>query len=310
MKAAQISAYGSSDVLQIADAPEPAIQPDQVLVKVAAAGINPFDISVREGHVKHMAELNFPTTLGGDFAGTISEVGTDVKGFKVGQEVYGQAKALSGHGSFAEYAPVPASQLALKPKSLDFISAGAVPLVAASAYQALVDHINLQSGQKILIHGGAGGIGSMAVQLAKHLGAHVSATSSGRDAEYVKELGADEVIDYEKQDFTTLIKDYYAVFDTVGGETTAKSYTVLKSGGALVSMAAKPDEALVAKYKINFTSQFTQTTTERLAKLATLFDNGDLKPQVDKVFPLDQVAQAMDYLKNDHPRGKVVLQIQ
>jgi alcohol dehydrogenase len=310
MKAAQISGYGGKEVVQVTDsAPKPSIEPGQVLVEVAAAGVNPFDLTVRQGHARQMVELDFPATLGGDVSGTVSEIGSDVSGFQVGQAVYGQAKALSGHGSFAEYAPVPAAQLAAKPDSLDFTASAAVPLVASSAYQALVDHIDLQVGQKILIHGGAGGIGSLAIQLAKYLGAYVATTAAKDDTEFVKSLGADEVIDYKQQDFSRTLKDYDAVFDTVGGETNSKSYRILKPGGSLVSMVAKPDEDLVKKHSIKYTAQFSQVTTERLTKLAGLFDNATLKPEIDKVFPLDQAAEALEYLKTGHPRGKVVIKI-
>lgn len=282
------------------DAPKPAPGPDQVLVEVHAAGVNPFDITVREGRARQMAELDFPATLGGDFAGTV--VGT-------GEAVYGQAGALSGNGSFAEYVPVNTSQLAAKPEKLDFVQAASLPLAAVSAYQALVDHIGLKADQKILIHGGAGGIGSLAVQLAKHLGAYVAATASARDMDFVKDLGADEVIDYGSQDFTGLIKDYDAVFDTVGGETNRKSYGVLRPGGALVSMAAQPDEEAVSRHGIKYTAQFTRATTERLKAVAGLADKGILKPQIDKVFPLDQAPEALEYLKTGKPAGKVVISI-
>jgi len=310
MRAAQISDYGGKDVVQITDsAPKPTIGSDQVLVEVAAAGVNPFDLTVREGRARQMAEPDLPATLGGDFAGTVAEIGAEVKDFQAGQEVYGQAKALSGHGSFAEFTPVPATQLAAKPSSLDFVAAAAVPLVSSSAYQALMDHMNLQAGQKILIHGGAGGIGSMAIQLGKHLGAYVATTATANDTDFVKSLGADEVIDYKQQDFSQILKDYDAVLDTVGGETNTKSYQVLKPGGSLVSMVAKPDEELVKQYDIKFTAQFSQVTTERLTKVAKLFDSGALKSQVDKVFSLDLAAEALDYLQTNHPRGKVVIQV-
>lgn len=310
MKAAQIKAYGGKEVMQVTDdAPKPALEDEQVLVEVAAAGVNPFDITVREGHARQMAELDFPATLGGDVAGTVAEIGGKVQVFQVGHAVYGQAKALSGHGSFAEFTPVPITQLAAKPAKLDFTQAAAVPLVAASAYQALVDHMNLQKGQRILIHGAAGGIGSLAVQLAKHLGAYVAATASAEEVDFVKSLGADEVIDYKNQDFSQLIKDYDAVFDTVGGDTNTRSYTVLKSGGTLVSMLAQPDDELVKKYRINYVAQSSRVTIERLTKVAELFDAGVLKPKVDKVFPLDQAAEALEYLKTGHPHGKVVIQV-
>jgi len=307
MKAAQINDYGGQDAVHINEVPKPSIEPDQVLVEVHAASVNPFDVKVRDGLVQ--SDLKLPATLGGDVAGTVSEVGSEVKDFKTGQAVYGQANALGGQGSFAEFTPVKAIQLAAKPNKLDFTAAGAVPLVATSAYQALVDHMALQAGQKLLIHGGAGGIGSMAIQLAKHLGAYVATTAGADDADFVKQLGADEAIDYQSQDFSQIIKDYDAVFDTVGGPTNLKSYTVLKPGGSLVSMVAQPNEALVKNHGLKYTAQFTRTTTERLTKLAELFNSGALKPQIDKTFPLDQAAEAIEYVKANHPRGKVVLQI-
>lgn len=300
MKAAQINGYGDKDVLGIKDAPKPKAGKGQVLVEVRAAGVNPFDVKVREGAVRQMAELDFPATLGGDFAGVV--VGT-------GEAVYGQAGALSGQGSFAEYVPVKTSQLALKPASLDFVAAAGLPLAGVSAYQALVDHMDVQKGQKILIHGGAGGIGSIAIQLAKHLGAYVAATASAKDADFVKDLGADEVIDYQTQDFAELVKDYDGAFDTVGGATNAKSYKVLKPGGSLVSMSAQPDDKLVDRYSVQYTAQFTRVTTERLEALAKLVDEGSIKPHVDKVFPLDQAPEALEYQRTGKPRGKVIIEI-
>ncbi len=310
MKAAQLNSYDGPDAITINnDAPKPEAAEGEVLVEAHAAAINPFDIKVSQGAVRQMGELEFPAILGGDVAGTVVSVGTGVTGFEPGQAVYGQAGALSGHGSFAEFTPVHADRLAAKPASLDFESAAALPLVSASAYQALVDHIALQAGQKILIHGAAGGIGSVAVQLAKQLGAYVAATASAAEAGFVKSLGADEVIDYQNQDFSQLLKDYDAVFDTVGGETNRKSYAILKPGGALVSMVAQPDEELVKQYDIRYTAQFSHVTAERLAKIAELVDSGKLKINVDKVFPLDQTAAAMQYQISAHPRGKVVIKI-
>lgn len=310
MKAVQITGYGGKDTVRVAtDVEKPSLSKGQVLVEVQAAGVNPFDLTVREGRARQMVELNFPATLGGDVCGVVVEVGEGVTELSAGQAVYGQAGALSGHGSFAEYTPVKAGQLAAKPTTVDFITAAALPLVSVSAYQALVDHMNLQAGQKILIHGGAGGIGSLAIQLAKHLGAYVATTASSHDTDFVKNLGADEVIDFAAQDFAEILKDYDAVFDTVGGETNTKSYTVLKPGGTLVSMLVQPDEALVEQYKVRYTAQFTQVTTERLNKITELVDGSTLKVNVDKVFPLDQAAEALEYLQTGHPRGKVVIQI-
>lgn len=310
MKAAQIQSYGGKEVLKVNDdAPRPSADEGQVLVDVSAAGVNPFDVKVRDGMYPLPDTVKLPGTLGGDVAGVIVELGEGVTEFEIGQEVYGQAGAMSGQGSFAEFTPVKASQLAFKPNKADFLTAAALPLVATSAYQALVDHMNLQAGQKFLIHGGAGGIGSIAIQLAKHLGAYVATTVQSDDIEFVQDLGADEVIDYEAQDFTEIIKDYDAVFDTVGGETNEKSYDVLKPRGILVSMVAPPNDELVTSHGISYVSQFTQATTERLSKITELVDQSILKINVDKVFPLDEAAEALEYLKTGHPRGKVVIQV-
>jgi NADPH:quinone reductase-like Zn-dependent oxidoreductase len=307
MKAAQLNEYGGKDALEVTTkAPKPKVASGEVLVEVYAASVNPFDWKVREGLVQQMAALDFPATLGGDVAGIVAETG---EGFMQGQAVYGQANALGGQGSYAEYTPVKATQLAAKPESIDFLTAAALPLVSVSAYQALVDHMNLQKGQKILVHGGAGGIGSMAIQLAKHLGAYVATTAAANDAEFVKSLGADEIIDYKTQDFTELIKDYDAVYDTIGGETNTKSYTVLKPGGALVSMVDQPNDELVQKYQITYVAQFTQVTPKRLNAITKLVDNGILKPIVDKIFSLNQAAEALEYQKTGLPKGKVVIQI-
>lgn len=310
MKAAQLNGYGGKEVLQVVDdAAKPVAADGQVLVEVRAAAANPFDVKVREGLTQQMKQLAFPATLGGDVAGVVAELGEGVSGFTVGQAVYGQANALSGQGSFAEFTPVKAEQLGSKPTSIDFTTAAALPLTGVSAYQALVDHIDLQAGQKILIHGGAGGIGTLAIQLAKYLGASVATTASADEAGFVKSLGADTVIDYHSQDFSTLLKDYDAVYDTVGGETNKKSYQILKRGGALVSMVEQPDAVLVKQHDIHYTAQFTRVTTERLAKVAKLVDSGTLKAHVDKVFPLAEAAEALEYLKTGHPRGKVVIQV-
>ncbi|MGC1176568.1 MAG: NADP-dependent oxidoreductase [Candidatus Saccharimonadales bacterium] len=310
MKAAQIKSYGGKEVVEtVVDIAQPVAAEGQVVVEVHAAGVNPFDWKVRDGQVRQMVELTFPATLGGDVAGLVAEIGSGVSGFEVGQAVYGQANALSGQGSFAEFTPVKAVSLAAKPASLDFTEAATLPLVAVSAYQALVDHMNLQAGQKILIHGAAGGIGSMAIQLAKHLGAYVATTAAASETDFVKSLGADEVIDYQTQDFANILKDYDAVYDTVGGETNTKSYAVLKPGGTLVSMVAPPDETLVKQHDARYTHQSTKVTTERLTKIAELIDAGTLKGTIDKVFPLDEAAEALEYLKTAHPRGKVVIQV-
>jgi len=310
MKAAQINGYGGQEVLKtVPNAPKPLAAAGQVLVKVHAAAANPFDWKLREGYMKEFIPLKMPAILGGDMAGTVAEIGEGVTGFKTGQAVYGMANAAGGQGSFAEFTPVKATQLAAKPDSLDFTAAAALPLAAVSAYQALVDHMDLQAGQKILIHGGAGGIGSLAIQIAKNLGAYVATTASATEIDFVKGLGADEAIDYHVQDFSTVLKDYDAVFDTVGGETNTKSYTVLKPGGTLVSMIQPVDEALAKQDSVIYVQQSSKATPERLAKITELVDSGKLKVHIDKLFPLDRAAKALEYLKTAHPRGKVVIQV-
>lgn len=310
MKAAQITDYGGPDVMKtVTDAPKPVPKEGEVLVEVYAAGLNPFDWKVREGYLKESLPLKMPAILGGDLAGLVVELGPGVSGFLVGQEVYGMANAAGGHGSYAEFAPVKATQLAGKPLSINFAAAAALPLAGVSAYQALVGHMDLQVDQKILIHGGAGGIGSLAVQIAKSIGAYVAATAAGAEADFVKSLGADEVIDYQTQDFSKLLAGYDAVFDTIGGETNVKSYGVLKPGGSLVSMVQPPDEQLVVHSGVKYTLQSSRATQERLQKLTALVDGGKLRVQVDKIFPLTQAAEALEYLKSGHPRGKVVIKI-
>lgn len=310
MKAAQINEYGDKDVLKITyDAPKPRPTAKQVLVEVHAAAVNPFDCKVRAGLMKEMVELKFPATLGGDVAGVVSEVGDEVSDFKEGDEVYGQASSVGGEGSFAEFTAVRSASLALKPEGIDFTTAAAVPLAGASAYQALIDHAGMQKYQKVLIHGGAGGIGSFAIQIAKSLGAYVAATAATEDLDYAKELGADEVIDYKTQDFTDVVKDYDVVFDTVGGETFTKSHHVLRPQGVLVTMVGEQNDELAKEFNVQVFHQFSKVTTERLTKLAELIENGVLKINVDKTFPLDEAADALDYLQQGQHRGKVVLKV-
>src|SRR3990172_2727512 len=311
MKAAQINRYGGSEAVEInKNAASPVASPGKLIVEVYAAGVNPIDWKIREGYMQQMRSLSFPITLGSDFSGLVMEAGEGVSGFKKGDEVYGQAIVLGGgSGSFAEFALVNAKAIAYKPKSVSHIEAAALPLAGVSAYQALVDHIGLSVGKKILIHGGAGGIGTFAIQLARHEGAYVAATAGTGSIKYGKDLGADEVIDYRKQSFEDLLSDYDAVFDTVGGDTYARSFKVLKKGGIIVSMLEQPREELTEKYGVNAISQFTQVTSGRLSKLAELVDRGAVKVYVDRIFPLERVGEALSYLQKGHPRGKVVLEI-
>lgn len=301
MKAARLLKFGEVVIDEVG---KPEIAEDKVLVEVHAAGVNPFDVKVRAGNI----DVPLPITLGGDFSGIVVEIGANVSNFKIGDEVYGQASIFNkGSGSFAQYDLVNPSAMALKPKSISFIEAGAISLTGVSALQALTEHINLAKDQKILIHGGAGGIGTVAVQIAKHIGAYIATTVSPDDFEYVKNLGADEVIDYKNERFEEKISGFDAVFDTVGGDTYRRSFKVLRSGGTIVSMLEKPEESLMKEYNTTAIGQFTKVTTQRLEKLAGFIDQGIIKIHIDKTFPLDKSNEALTYLEKGHPKGKLVL---
>src|SRR3989344_1172365 len=320
MKAVQINKYGGVEILEVnQNVPKPICGKGQVLVEVAAASINPIDWKVRAGYLKDFVPLTFPSILGGDFAGVIVET-NDVTDFKVGDQVFGQAGLLNGgSGSFAQFAAANPSKIAIKPKSLDYLQSAAMPLAGVSALQAVEDHIHLNKHlasakasagrQKILIHGGAGGIGHFAIQIAKAHGAYVATTVSARDMQFVKELGADQVIDYKVEAFDDKIDDFDAVFDTVGGETTNKSLKVLKAGGIIVPMAGESDGKLAKKFKVSAIGQQTDGNPKRLRRLALLVDEGKIRVYIDRVFTLDQAKEAFEHLEFGHPRGKVVLKI-
>ena len=304
MKAAQINAYGGGEVVEINEVTQE-LTPSagKVLVQVYAAGVNPVDWKIREGYLKERVSLQFPATLGGDFAGVVKETG---------EEVFGQAGLVNnGSGSFAELAVADINKIAPRPKMLNYVETASLPLAGVSAWQGLAEHIKAASGQKVLIHGGAGGIGAFSIQIAKHLGAYVATTVSTADMQYAKELGADEVINYESQHFWELLQDYDAVFDASGSgsETYEKSFEVVKKGGIVVSMTEQPNNELAQHYGITTMRQSTDVTRERLEKVAEVVDQGVLKIEVDKVFPLEQAAQALTYLQNQHSKGKVVIKI-
>lgn len=316
MKSAQINRYGSSDVIEINQNTSASLPTSsgKILVDVKASGVNPVDWKIREGYMQQMTPLQFPATLGMDLSGIIKDVGSgqdiSTSDLKQGDEVYGQASVTKGgSGAFAEVAVTNADNIALKPKNLSFEEAAALPLVGVSAWQALVENMNLSQGQKILIHGGAGGIGSVAIQFAKNLGAFVATTVNSDDADYVQSLGADETIDYKKQDFEKMVNDYDAVYDTVGGQTYTKSFNVLKKGGIIVSMLEQPNTDLMQRFGVKAIFLLTQVNRERLTQLAKWVDQNNIKINIDKTFSLDETAEALDYVKDVHPRGKVVLEI-
>jgi alcohol dehydrogenase len=301
MLAAQLIKIGAPDAVQVNQIDIPVVGENEVLIDVYAASVNPYNLKQREGKVP---TPKIPITLGSDFSGVISSVGEGITEWQAGDEVYGQAR-----GSWAEFAVATTSAFAKKPESLNFEMAAAVPLVATSAYEALVEAMQLKKGQKILIHGGAGGIGSMAIQLAKYLGAEVATTVSPDNAEFVRELGADHIIDYRSQDFSELLHNYDAVYDTVGGDTHERSYRVLRQGGRLVSMEQQPNAELDEKYKVEASLQGSRSTPERLNAVCELFDKGAIKVKIDREYPLAQAAEALEQLKTGSHRGKIILKI-
>ena len=313
MKSTQIKRYGGSKAVEINQSTPAPNDPSagKVLVTVKAAGVNPADWKVREGYFQQMTPLQFPSTLGMDFSGVIEKVGEGVNGFNQDDGVYGDAAAIrGGSGAFAEMALANEDSIAHKPKTLSHEEAAGLPLVGVSAWQALVETIGLSGGQKILIHGGAGGIGSIAIQLAKHNGAYVATTVSTNDKEFVQQLGANEAIDYKTQTFEDLLPhDYDAVFDTVGGETYTRSFNVLKKGGIIVSMLEQPNQELMHRFGVRAKHQFTKVNRKRLTRLAQWVDQNNIHVNIDRTFPLDEAGKALDYQRDVHPRGKVVLQV-
>jgi len=310
MKAAQINNYGHADAVKVQEVAKPVPGNGQVLIEVHASSINPFDSMVREGFLKDTIPLNFPVTLGGDISGIITEIGEGVSDFKIGDKVYGQANVVGGaSGAFAEFASTKSSQIGKMPANLSYTDSAAIVMTGLSAYQVIYEHMKLQAGQTILIHGGAGGIGSVAIQMAKHLGARVIATASGEGIAFAKDLGADEVIDYKLQKFEDLVTGVDAVFDTVGGETYDKSFVVVKMGGVIVSMTAQPNKELSEKFGVSAIYQSTHTSTEMLGELAKLVNEGVVNVRVDKVFTLDQIKQAFEARESGSVKGKLAIMI-
>jgi NADPH:quinone reductase-like Zn-dependent oxidoreductase len=308
MKAVLIYKYGGPEVLKYEEnVPEPIINPDDVLVKVFATSVNPVDWKVREGH-RSGSGREFPIILGWDVSGVIEKIGAEVKDYKVGDEVFARPD-VSRNGTYAEYVAVRAKEIYFKPKTIDHLKSAAIPLAGLTAWQGLFDHGKLQAGQKILIHGAAGGVGTLAVQLAKWKGAYVIGTASEKNIQFLKELGADEVIDYQKENFEEKLKDIDVVFDTIGGDTQIKSLQVLKPGGILVSTVGINDEAALKAKGIQGVRYGAQSVPENLKQLAELVDAGKLKPVIAEVLPLKEIVKAHQLSQAGHTRGKIVLQV-
>ena len=303
MKVVIINEYGSNDVIQYVDAKCPEPQAGEVLVKIHAAGVNPVDWKIRDGAGQRMG-MTLPIVLGSEIAGTVEQVGEGVYNLRVGDAVFGIIKS----GGFAEYALANAGDLALKPTSLDFVHAAAVPLGALTAWQAMFDAAGLTQGQRILITSTSGGVGSLAVQLAKDKGAHVTGLASERNEAFVRGLGVDEFVDYKTRAFEEVIKDMDVVFDTVGGDTFQKAFHTLKKGGFLVTSVAFPqDEG--QRYGVRVARVQCKPDAAQLDSIRERVDAGKLKAHVATVLPLEEVKQALELSAGGRTRGKIVLAI-
>src|SRR5213079_3064275 len=308
MKAVVIHQYGGPEVLKYEDIPRPEPKDDELLIRVIAAGVNPVDGMIRSGMFAKEGNRAFPIILGGDVAGVVENVGSKITKFKAGDPVFAYV-SLDNSGGYAQYALVKEGEAAPKPKSLTYVEAAAVPIVALTAWQALIDIAKLSAGQTALIHGGSGGVGSFAVQIAKSHGARVIATASTANQDLLKQLGADLAIDYTKTRFEDVARDVDAVLDPVGKETLARSYGVVKKGGIVMSLVALPDRAELKKHGIRGAAISVHPDATDLTEIAHLIDAGKMKPIVTQVLPLSEAIAAQQQAATHHTRGKVVLRI-
>ena len=312
--------------------PTPELRDDEVLVQVHAAGVNQLDSKIRDGEFKLILPYRLPLILGHDVAGVVVQVGPRVQQFKLGDEVYARTDDFR-IGTFAEFVPVKEASLALKPKGLTMEEAASIPLVALTAWQALVEKARLKKGQKVFIQAGSGGVGTFAIQLARHLGATVATTTSTGNVALVKSLGADVVIDYKTQDFEDVLRDYDVVLNSQDGKTLAKSLRVLKRGGKLISISGPPDPEFGKEIKapgfvrlvlrllssgvrrkakrlgVDYAFLFMRANGSQLREITRLFDAGVIRPVVDRVFPFEQTNEAMAYVEAGRAKGKVVVRI-
>jgi NADPH:quinone reductase-like Zn-dependent oxidoreductase len=333
MKAFVVERYGDADTVRASDVPVPEVGPHDILVRIHAASVNPVDLKIRNGDLKAILPFRPPFVLGNDLAGMVVAVGARVTRFAVGDDVYAHPRQ-SRMGTFAEFIAIHQDDAAPKPATLTMTEAASIPLVGLTAWQALVERANLRPGQKVLIHAGAGGVGTIAIQLAKHLGARVATTASATKTDLVKNLGADVVIDYQKQAFETILHDYDVVLDTVGGETLDKSLLVLKPGGTVVSITGPPDPAFAKKIganpvirlaiaalsfrirrharrrQVTYSYLFLKASGDQLRELTTLIDAGIIRPVVDSVLDFERTREALAHLEQGRTKaGKVVVRM-
>lgn len=305
MKAIQYTAFGHSDVLQFTEIAKPTFKENEVLVKISAATVNPIDMKIREGYLQKVMPVVFPFTPGSDVAGIVESIGSKVTRIKIGDEVY----ATTFGGTYAGYITLKEDQVALKPHNITFIEAAALAVPLTTSYTLLIDAAQLKTGQKILIQGAAGGVGSIMVQIAKNIGAYVIATASGAGIERLKSFGADEIIDYKTQDFTQSVKSVDVVADLVGGGTQIKSFEVLKTGGKLLSIVIPPSPELAAKHKVTVQFIMSGPSYKKLAYFEQWILAGKIKAQITKTMKLEQAAAAQNLVSKGGVNGKVVLEI-
>lgn len=333
MKALTFKRYGKTPEIGITEVPRPTLRPDEMLVEVHAAGLNPIDNMITTGMFKPVLKFQLPAVMGSDLAGVIVEVGGSVTRFKPGDEIFASIFD-QGTGSLAEFAVVPQDLAARKPANLDFVQAASVPMVGLTSWQALKERADVQTGQRVFIPAGSGGIGTFAIQLAKHLGAYVGTTTSTANVALVKSLGADDVIDYKKQEFEQVLQRYNVVLGTIRGNALEKSIGILKPGGKIISLIGPLDAAfaqarklsfvlelifglmsrkiirMAAKKDVDYSFLFVRPDGEQLNEIGALLDAGHIHPVVDKVFPFDQAKQALEYLSQGRSKGKVVVRVQ
>ncbi|MNZ46269.1 Zinc-type alcohol dehydrogenase-like protein [compost metagenome] len=332
MKAFFIDRYGSKSSGRIGQLPEPEVRDNDVLIQIHAASVNLLDSKIRKGEFKLILPYRLPLILGNDLAGVVVHVGRNVRQFKPGDEVYARPDQ-DRIGTFAEFIAVNEDSLALKPRNLSMEEAASIPLVSLTAWQVLVEAAKLKKGQKVLIHAGSGGVGTIAIQLAKHLGAFVATTTSTSNIDWVKALGADVVIDYKKQDFETVLQDYDVVLNSLDGDVLEKSLQVLKPGGQLISISGPPDPEFAmeqglswglkqvmrllshrirkkaCKRDIRYSFVFMRASGAQLREIGSLIESGVIKPVVDRSFPLDSAADALAYVEKGRSKGKVTIQV-
>ena len=332
MKAFIFDRYGSADRVRAGDVPAPELREDDVLVQIHAAGVNALDSKVRNGEFKQILRYRLPLILGHDVAGVVVRVGSRVRRFKAGDEVY--ARPADGRiGAFAEFIAIKEDDVAIKPNDLTMAEAASIPLVGLTAWQVLVERANLRRGQKILIHAGSGGVGTFAIQLAKHIGATVATTAGTENVDLVRSLGADVVVDYKKEDFGNVLRDYDVVLNSLDKLTLEKSLRVLKPGGQLISISGPPDAAFAQsigasgflrvvmgilsfgirskakRRKVRYSFLFMRASGDQLSKITALINEGFIRPVVDRVFPFASTKEAMAYVDAGRARGKVVVSL-